>query len=143
MENVFIQILNMGIAAGWLILAVMLLRIIFKNMPKGMRCILWGLAGIRLVCPCTIESALSLIPSAQTIRPDIVYQQKPEIHSGIGALNRTVNPLLSESFAPDVTASINPLQIWIFLASFIWIAGMVCGVIAGIYRRKALSWMPV
>ena len=125
MENVFIQILNMGIAAGWLILAVMLLRIIFKNMPKGMRCILWGLAGIRLVCPCTIESALSLIPSAQTIRPDIVYQQKPEIHSGIGALNRTVNPLLSESFAPDVTASINPLQIWIFLASFIWIAGMV------------------
>lgn len=148
MENIFIRILNMGIAAGWLILAVMLLRIIFKNMPKGMRCILWGLAGIRLVCPYTIQSALSLIPSAQTIRPDIVYQQKPEIHSGIGALNRTVNPLLSESFAPDITASVNPLQIWLFLASLIWIAGMVLmavyavGSYCVLYRkiRESVRW---
>ncbi len=42
MENLFIQIFNMGVAAGWLILAVLLLRCILRNMPKNMRCILWG-----------------------------------------------------------------------------------------------------
>lgn len=141
MEAVFIKLLNMSITAGWVILAVMLLRIILKKMPKGMCCILWGLAGIRLICPYTVQSALSLIPSAQTIMPDIVYQQKPEIHSGIGALNRTVNPFLSESFAPDITASVNPLQIWIFLASLIWIVGVILMAVyaAGSYcllRRK-------
>lgn len=51
MENMFIHIFNMGVAAGWLILAVLLLRCILRNMPKNMRCILWGFVGIRLSCP--------------------------------------------------------------------------------------------
>lgn len=125
MEGIFIKLLNMGIAAGWLILVVILLRVILKDMPKQMRCILWGVVGVRLICPYTVQSDLSLIPSAQTVMPDIVYQQKPAIDSGIEALNRTVNPLLSESFTPDISQSINPLQIWIFFASHVWILGVM------------------
>lgn len=125
MEGIFIKLLNMSIAAGWLILAVMALRIILKRMPGRMRCILWGFVGFRLVCPYAAESVLSLIPSAETVGKDIAYQQQPTIHSGIDALNQTVNPVFSEKFAPEVSASVNPLQIWIFLASVVWVLGMV------------------
>ena len=94
-------------------------------MPKSMRCILWGFVGIRLSCPWSVETVLSLIPSAQTISPNIVYQMKPTIHSGILELNQVVNPILSESFAATEFQSANPLQIWIFGASIVWIAGFV------------------
>ncbi len=125
MENLLIKVCNMGIAAGWLILAVLLLRLLLKQMPKSMRCILWGFVGIRLSCPWSVETVLSLIPSAQTISPNIVYQMKPTIHSGILELNQVVNPILSESFAATEFQSANPLQIWIFGASIVWIAGFV------------------
>lgn len=125
MEGIFIKLLNMSIAAGWLILAVLALRIILKSMPKRMRCILWGFVGVRLVCPYAVESVLSLIPSAETVSQDIAYQRQPTIHSGIEALNQTVNPVFSETFAPEVSVSVGPLQVWIFLASVVWVLGMV------------------
>ncbi len=124
MENMFIKAFNMGAAAGWLILAVMFLRYILRNMPPNMRCVLWGFVGIRLSCPWLPQSMFSLIPSAQTVRPDIVYQQEPAIYSGIPVLNQAVNPVLLKFFAPDISASVNPLQIWVFILSLIWAAGM-------------------
>jgi beta-lactamase regulating signal transducer with metallopeptidase domain len=72
MEAVFIRFLNMSIAASWLILAVVLLRVILKKAPKSIRRILWALVGIRLVLPFSPESFLSLIPSAETVSPDIL-----------------------------------------------------------------------
>lgn len=51
MTTVFIKLLNMSIAASWLVLSVILFRIILKNAPKWIRCILWGLVAIRLICP--------------------------------------------------------------------------------------------
>ena len=69
MDALFLKLLNMGIAAGWVILAVLLLRILLKRAPKALGCALWILVGVRLVCPFSIESVLSLIPSAETVAP--------------------------------------------------------------------------
>ena len=73
METLFLKLFNMSITAGWLILAVMLLRLLLHKAPKSMRCILWAMVGIRLLCPLSFESAFSLIPSAETIPQDILY----------------------------------------------------------------------
>ena len=51
MSGLFIKILNLSITAGWLIIAVMLLRLVFRKAPRWIFCALWGLAGLRLVCP--------------------------------------------------------------------------------------------
>ena len=83
METLFLKLLNMGIAAGWVILAVMLLRILLRKAPKAVRCALWILVGIRLVCPFSIESVLSLIPSQETVPREIMMAGTPEIDSGI------------------------------------------------------------
>ena len=125
METVFLKLLNMSIAASWLVLAVIVLRWLLKRAPKSVRCILWGLVALRLICPFTLESAFSLIPSAETISPDIFYAQTPTINSGIPAINQVLNPIISSSLAPTPFASANPIQIWLYLAAYVWVIGIV------------------
>ncbi len=126
MSELFLEIVNRSISAGWLILAVLLLRLLLKNAPKWVNVALWGMVGFRLVCPVSIQSVLSLIPSAQTISPTIMMDRTPTVSTGIPALNAVVNPIITESFTPDPAASANPLQIWIPVAAAVWVAGMVC-----------------
>ncbi len=125
MSAVFLKILNMSITAGWLILAVILTRRILKKAPKWISCLLWGLVAIRLICPFSFESVLSLIPSSETIPVNIAVQKKPVIDSGIPIINETVNPLITETFTPSPAASVNPLQLLIPALAMIWIAGVV------------------
>ena len=68
MEEVFIKLLNMSITAGWLILAVICVRFLFRTIPKWFYCLLWGVVAIRLLVPFTIESRFSLQPSAAPIK---------------------------------------------------------------------------
>ena len=68
MDVIFLKLLNMGIAAGWLIVAVTVLRFFMKRAPRRILCVLWALVAIRLSCPLTLESSFSLIPRAETIQ---------------------------------------------------------------------------
>jgi len=125
MSNLFITLINMSIAAGWLILVVVVLRLLLKKAPRWISCVLWALVGIRLICPFSPESALSLIPSAETLPETSLYAQKPTIHSGVAFLNSTVNPVISESLAPAPGASVNPMQMITYVAAIVWIIGVV------------------
>lgn len=125
MEYIFLTLLNQSIAASWLVLAVFLLRFLLKRAPRGMLCLLWAFVGIRLLCPFSVESILSLVPSAETFPPEILLSPSPQIQSGIPVLNDTLNPILSNSLAPEAGASVNPMQILAFCASAIWLLGIV------------------
>ena len=124
MNALFLKILNMSITASWLILAVVLARLLLKKAPKWVFCLLWGLVAIRLVCPFSLESSLSLIPSRETIPANIEMQQKPVIDSGITIIDETVNPIITESFTPSPENSANPLQIVIPFVAIVWITGV-------------------
>ena len=125
MNDLFLKIINMSISASWLVLAVLLLRFVLKKAPKWVNVLLWGIVAVRLAFPFSVESALSLIPSAETVPMDIEMAVQPTINSGVPVINSMVNPMLS-SFAPpqDVLTSANPLQIWIPIFSIFWIAGI-------------------
>ncbi len=123
-DAVFLKIVNMSLTASWLVLAVVLLRLLLKKAPKSLRCVLWALVGVRLVCPFSIESALSLIPSAQPIPETIVTDPAPAINSGLPAVNAVVNPIISESFTPAAGDSVNPLQVWTWVAALLWLVGI-------------------
>lgn len=125
MENLFLNLLNISITAGYLVIAVLLLRSLLKKAPKYVRCILWGLVGVRLLFPFSVESVLSLIPSAQTVPQEILYSPQPQIHSGIPVINSVVNPVLSQSMAPTQTYSANPMQVVVAVAWNVWLLGMV------------------
>lgn len=125
MDALFLKILNMSITASWLILALLALRPLLRKAPKWLVCLLWSVAGLRLLFPFSIKSALSLIPSAQTIRPDILYAPNPQIQSGIPAFNQWVNPVIGESLASVPATSMNPLQLWTRAAAYVWLIGMI------------------
>ena len=129
MEAIFLKILNMSITASWLVLAIVILRLILKKAPKAISVFMWALVGVRLICPFSFESILSLIPSAETVPQDIIYSEAPAIHSGVPIFNSTVNPIISENLAPEVGASVNPMQIIAFVASVVWIVGIVAMVL--------------
>ncbi len=124
MNAVFLKILNMSITASWLILAVIIVRPLLKKAPKWTVCLLWGFVAIRLICPFSFESVLSLIPSSETIPSNIALQHEPAINSGITIVNETVNPIIAESFTPAVGNSVNPLQIVIPILTVIWFTGV-------------------
>lgn len=125
MESLFYHLLNFSINAGWIVFAVLILRMLLKKAPRWLVCLLWAIVGVRLIFPFSIESVFSLIPSAETVPPEIVYQQEPTIHSGIAAVNSVVNPVIGEYFAPEPASSVNPLRVLGFVASWAWLLGFV------------------
>jgi len=125
MTEIFLNLFNISVTAGYLVLAIILLRLIFPKMPKFIRPILWGVVGIRLLLPFSIESIFSLIPSKEVVPTEIVYHNNPRIHTGITTIDKVMNPVIAENFAPEVGASVNPLQIVVGIASNMWIFGMM------------------
>ena len=109
----------MSIAASWLALAVILLRIFLKRGPKWIVCLLWGIVGLRLVMPFAFESTISLIPSAEVIPPNLAASETPAIYSGIPAVNSAVNPLVTQysSAGGDIIEKV------LHYAAIAWIAG--------------------
>lgn len=125
MAAVFLKLLNLSISASWLVLAVLVLRLVSKRSPKWMNVLLWGIVALRLVLPFSVESALSLIPSAETVSPAVVqFDPAPTITSGVEFIDNAVNPSLSESFAAAPLASVNPLYVWTYLAGWVWLIGL-------------------
>ena len=125
MAAVFLKLLNLSISASWLVLAVLVLRLVSKRSPKWMNVLLWGIVALRLVLPFSVESALSLIPSAETVSPAVVqFDPAPTITSGVSIIDNAVNPALSEHFAAAPTMSVNPLYVWTYLAGWVWLIGL-------------------
>ena len=125
MAAVFLKLLNLSISASWLVLAVLVLRLVSKRSPKWMNVLLWGIVALWLMLPFSIESALSLIPSAETVSPAVVqFDPAPTITSGVSVIDNAVNPALSEHFAAAPTASVNPLYVWTEIAGWVWLIGL-------------------
>ena len=125
MSVIFLKLLNLSISASWLVLVVLVLRLVLKRAPKWVNVLLWGMVALRLMVPFSIESALSLIPSAETLSPEVVrFDPAPTITSGVEFIDNAVNPSLSESFAAAPLASVNPLYVWTYLAGWVWLIGL-------------------
>ena len=123
MSELFLEIVNRSIAASWIVIAVLVLRLCLKKTPKWVNVLLWGIVAVRLIFPFSIESALSLIPSAETVSPSIMMEQTPSVRTGVPALDQVINPVIDHSLSPAPGASANPLQIWISVMAAVWLAG--------------------
>ncbi len=124
MSELFLKVLNMSISASWLILAVLLLRLVLKRAPKWVTICLWGIVALRLICPSYMETTFSLIPSAETVSPEIMLDHNPQINTGVPESIESFDPIISESFAQNPGDSGNPLQSLIPIAAAIWLFGI-------------------
>lgn len=135
MSELFLEIVNRSIAASWIVIAVLILRFCLKKAPKWVNVLLWGIVAVRLIFPFSIESALSLIPSAETVSPSIMMETAPSVQTGVPALDQVINPVIDHSLAPAPGASANPLQIWISVLTVIWLWG-----VAALFLYSAVSY---
>ena len=137
MGAVFLKVLNMSITAGWFILAVLCIRLLFRKIPKWMNCLLWGVVAIRLICPFSIESPFSILSSTEPIKSSAVVEGEvrndiPSIDSRLTIVQNTINPMLTETFAYNESDSVAPLQAVTYAAGLIWCCGMVLLIICAL-----------
>lgn len=153
-DTIFIQLFNMSVSAGWLILAVIVLRLFMRKAPRWICCVLWAMVAVRLVCPVSLQSVFSLVPSAETIRFE--GEMMPEITSGVPLVDETLNPMIESTINGAVdrpirdaaTPPASPLINWIHLAGIVWAAGcaaLLAAAILGYLRvrrtlREAVQW---
>ena len=137
MTDLFLDVLNISFSAVWVVLAVVLARLVLKKAPRRLVCGLWALVALRLLFG-SIEAPFSLIPSAELIPPESLFDQAPAIHSGISSIDSAVNPIYSESLRPMPGASVNPLQVWLAVFANLWVLGMI---VMSIWA--AVSWLRV
>ncbi len=141
MDDVFLKLLNLSISASWLILAVLVLRVVLKKAPKWVMPLLWGVVALRLVCLFSIESALSLIPSAETIPSEIVTETREPVLYEQATLDIVTNPTLPSAAEVHVGVSRQQAQVDFNIYSVLWLAGMAALLVhalvsAGKLKRK-------
>ena len=124
MDDVFLKLVNLSISASWLILAVLVLRVVLKKAPKWVMPLLWGVVALRLVCLFSIESALSLIPSAETIPTEIVTETRESVLYEQATLDIVTNPTLPSAAEVPVGVSRQQAQVDFNIYSVLWLAGM-------------------
>ena len=124
MDDVFLKLVNLSISASWLILAVLVLRVVLKKAPKWVMPLLWGVVALRLVCPFSIESVLSLIPSAETIPSEIVTETRESVLYEQATLDIVTNPTLPPAAEVTVGVSRQQAQVDFNIYSVLWLAGM-------------------
>ena len=152
MASIFMEILNRSIAAGWMILAVIALRGLLRKAPKWMICLLWALVAVRLVCPFSMESVFSMIPSRETMHGEAIDRDGNYVDSGVRLLDDALNPMIRQSLdsaaIPDAErkphadagagtgAEANLMQRILFCAGIVWMAG-----IAGVWLYSVICYI--
>lgn len=133
MSNIFMDLFNMSITASYLVFAVVVARFLLRKAPKWLNCLLWALVGIRLICPFSFESSLSLIPSSQTISVNNSSTGRPfTVQSGVPVVDSNVNDFLGDKYYEGVTVPANTFADVTTVLSVIWLVGLVCMLIYGL-----------
>lgn len=144
LERIFISFFNMSVTGSYIILAIILVRLLLKKAPKVFSYSLWIVAGLRLICPFSFSSVLSIfnffsVPVKEStsggatvnnyVPNNIGIMPKPEISTGISSADTVINSALPVAKIGD---SANPMQIITAVASALWIIGIIAMVIYGI-----------
>ena len=97
MSGIFLSILELSASAIWLILAILAVRPFLRKIPKWGMVLLWGLVGLRLLLPFSIESRFSLIPGAETAgdMAIIEFAELPAAEQVMPAVDVGILPLFS------------------------------------------------
>ena len=125
MSDLFLKIVNMSISASWLVVAVLILRLVLKKAPKWVYVLLWGIVAVRLICPLSFESALSLIPSAETFPEKIISGPSFDVQTGITPIDNRINDYLGDRYFEGVTVPANNGNTIMTILTIVWIIGIL------------------
>lgn len=145
MGDIFLELFDRSVSAGWMILAVILFRAAFRGMPKWVRCVLWGCVAIRLVCPFFIESSISLVPEADVLHSVVTSYSAVgrTVAGGVTGAGNALSPVLENASVKH--ASVDAVQTMTLAdaAGIVWCIGMILllcsAAVSGIRVRHTVS----
>lgn len=168
MNELFLKTVEMSITASWLVLAVIAIRAVFRKIPKWILCLFWGLVAVRLICPFSIESRLSLVPDAGQLSQNASYSAETgkqaigdildsegnvilerHLSAARGEILDSDGNVIVEKNAGAVSApSVAQTQSWISSLAGIWllgITGMLVYTLVSycLLKRKVATAIPV
>lgn len=143
LQDLFVDVVNMSITASYAILFVLAARLLLKKAPKIFSYGLWGIVLFRLVCPFSFSSALSLLRfvgeksgKMEYIPGDIGMMPQPSTATGVGVADSAVSASLPAA-VPD--ASVNPMQVVLFVLSVVWALGIAFMLLYGVFSYIKLK----
>ncbi len=132
MASIFVDLFNMSITASYLVFAVVVARLLLKKAPKWINCLLWALVGIRLICPFSFESSLSLVPGSQIISVNNSSTARPfTVESGIPVVDSSINEFLGDKYYEGVTVPTNTFSDMTTILSIVWLVGLLAMLLYG------------
>lgn len=138
MINVFIELCDISIAAGWLVLAVLLLRFFLHKLPKKTFPLLWGLVGLRLLLPTLPHSKFAVMPAEITqpslISADLGLNFQPAGHTSFTTAS-PVSSLMTGKESAEAVASIQTIQ----LLALVWVIGVIVLFLYGMIQTMRLQ----
>ena len=139
MTAIILKVADMSASACFLIAAVMLLRPALTKAPRYVRCLLWAMVGIKLLCPISIESAMSIIPAQIIDAQAVQFGGSPVLNTGFASLDGTVNNAIASSMPHSPAASADPLYLLAAVLSAVWLLGAATMAASNAPPRRALS----
>lgn len=142
MRDLFLKVLEASLDGSIVIAVVLLLRLVLKKAPKKYVCLLWILAGLRLLVPFHVESQLSLQPKEQPVAQEawqqledygqILSESDPvDVGQAPPEQNSIADPAEPQDVSgEDVEVTVSYEINWAVLAPYIWLA-VACGL--GLY----------
>ncbi|MBR1931953.1 MAG: hypothetical protein IJ833_10895 [Lachnospiraceae bacterium] len=144
LEQIFLKVMDMSRSASIIIMIVFLVRILLKRFPKFISYMLWSVVLFRLLCPVTLESAISPIPNLEpvfyeympekdTVPSEGILGESAVANTGSKAENVPENGQISPlqippvEFAPDEninTTEVSPQELFILFGKYVWISGI-------------------
>lgn len=143
MSGLFLKLLNMSLTAGWLILAVIVFRFLFKKTPKWMFCALWGIVALRLICPISMESVMSLVPDSEPIYTSL-SALSPYIQTGVNFVDNVANAYLTEYYDAEITDTVKePVTNLLDILALVWFVGILLmsahGIVSYIRLKRSVG----
>ena len=139
LERIFLQLLNMSITAGYVIIAVFLIRLCIRRLPKIYSYILWSIVAFRLICPFSFSFAYSFFnlryfDEMEKTETGIQYVAIETEEAGNGPVmrNETVLPIKGGALDASgikqdreaVTRKMSMKELLPKVFSVVWIAGV-------------------
>lgn len=118
MSEVWLKVVQMSLSASWMVLAVAVVRRVVDRAPKGIWVLLWGLVGVRLMCPISLESIWSMVPRTEPMLEPLILSAASNATGGV--------PVAGQVGGAEISAS-TPLPSWNWTAclALIWLVGVV------------------
>ncbi len=144
MYEILHQMLNISLSAGILIAVICVFRLVFKKAPKWITCLLWGVAGLRLVLPFSWKSPAGLLP------PGNIISYGGTLNTGVAALDSAAAAARQTVIAPAVNMAarhygVSAYALVTVVLFALWLFGVAAMAVAAavnyrsVYRQVKIS----